>query len=294
MFVLSTQRSYNFAWYMVNQVTIDRGAGSPECNRLNNCWASGNGGEIDFLESPFAASAGTVDTYRRLYLNNVNQFGRSFPSQQFAEPDNGHANGGWGASWETSAMMLGTDPQNPTDQPYVYIAVVDKIGAWVYKVPGSQISSFWPGLTLTTAAADLDGAPAQHPEDSQPCHDDTKSCTMFIPNCQGNSWGGPASFGNPNGAMNQGCGGVNGNQGFCQNWFPLLSDTEQWQWTELGTWSTSATDNLYVGVQGPQGTNTCPDGKKGDATWCIEQPWNRFMSPFLCATPYAADCQRGP
>lgn len=54
MFVLSTKKSWNFAWYMLNQLTLDRGPAilypSDECKVTNNnCWSAGNAGEIDFL-----------------------------------------------------------------------------------------------------------------------------------------------------------------------------------------------------------------------------------------------------
>jgi hypothetical protein len=296
MFVLSTQRSYDFAFYMLNQGNIDRGAGSPLCENLNNCWGYGNGGEIDFLESPFSADKGIVDGYRRMYLNNINQVGRSFVAQAQAEDANGHANGGWGPDWETSAMMLGTDPLATTDTPLVYVAVVDRIGVWVYRFPGADVSKYWPGLTATTADAALAAAPAQPPEDFQPCTDLGKSCAMFIPNCQANAWGGPKEKGknltaDPTGARNQGCA-INGEQGFCQNWFQLLADTGQWQVTESGSWARKAEDPVHVSLQGPKGYCTCPDGKPADATWCIAQPWNRRMAPFLCETAYDETCER--
>ncbi len=47
--------SYIGTWYMLNQLTLDRGPASPYPNDKckisnNNCWAAGNAGEMDFLE----------------------------------------------------------------------------------------------------------------------------------------------------------------------------------------------------------------------------------------------------
>ncbi len=77
MFVISTEKSFNMAWYMLNQVTLDKGPviGYPN-NKCtygnNNCWATGNSGEIDFLESAWTVDAGATDGYRRLYATQWN------------------------------------------------------------------------------------------------------------------------------------------------------------------------------------------------------------------------------
>ena len=56
LFMLSLERVWNMAWCMLNQVTLDKGPNifypNDECAYgNNNCWAAGNAGEIDFLES---------------------------------------------------------------------------------------------------------------------------------------------------------------------------------------------------------------------------------------------------
>ena len=58
MFVMSSERMFNIAWYMLNQVTLDRGPaiGYPGelCGQSSsNCWADGNAGEFDFMEVIF-------------------------------------------------------------------------------------------------------------------------------------------------------------------------------------------------------------------------------------------------
>lgn len=56
MFVMSTEDWFGGTWYMLNQLSLDRGPGAsyPKEGCLNgvndNCWASGNAGEMDFLE----------------------------------------------------------------------------------------------------------------------------------------------------------------------------------------------------------------------------------------------------
>lgn len=68
MFVLSVERVWNTAWYMLNQVTIDKGPVIAYPNGgcrygNNNCWAAGNAGEIDFHESVWTVNAGATDDY---------------------------------------------------------------------------------------------------------------------------------------------------------------------------------------------------------------------------------------
>lgn len=312
MFVISTERCFNMAWFMLNQANLDRGGGSPACDNLENCWGAANSSEIDFLESPFAANTSVELGYRRMYFNSFNQVGRSNPEQLFGTdregaPPNANANGGWGGNWETSAFVTGSDPATyPAPDPFVYVAVVDSVGSWVYKIPGDQANTVWPGLTRTTALPELDAAPAVAPEQHQPNYDPTKYSVMFVPSCQATKWGGPAQFDNPTGAYNQGCW-VNGNQGFCQNWFQLLGDTGQWKWTASDQYSRELLDQGFISQGGPRRSDNkplCPDGRVDPACdgvdspdcdlsrkWCQPMPWNRQMEPYRCRNPYTSLCE---
>ena len=259
MFILSTESSYNFAFYMLNQATLDRGPGSPACQYqgkiYNNCWSSGNAGEIDFLESPFSAPNGTIDNYSRMYLNNINQFGRSFPSIK------GHMNGGWGEDWETSAMMTGTNPfANP--KPLIYVAIVDKIGIWVYRIPiDNNNKTVWNGISRKIADNIVDRIPYVPPNDYQPCDNDKDDyCLMFIPNCEAS---------NAQDAHKKDCAYTD-NQGFCGNWFQLLHNTYQWQ-TDGKRWNTVVTDNYIT------------DNNE-------KLSWNKKMKPYKCKEAYSKKC----
>ena len=233
MFVLSTEKSFNMAWYMLNQVTLDKGPvnGYPNdrcAHGNNNCWATGNSGEIDFLESAWTVDAGATDNYRRLYATQWNQVGRSFIGDQGSTCN---ADGGWFSNQEASNnYFLGTGYNQST--PYIFVAVVDRIGTFIYRIPSSTADYVWPGLSRTTAACQLQARPTHHPDNSGPPCDDTHPyCALFLPNCQAVEWGG-ASAGHKGGA-NQGCK-VNGQQGWCKNWWNLLENTGQWLWPENG------------------------------------------------------------
>lgn len=110
MFVLSAGEFWGATWYMLNQLSLDRGR--PRCRippRANcsvsasNCWAAGNAGEMDFLE-PAWDSANSTATYgyRASYSTQYNQIGRCF---------NGGVNGG-GFSSENFLLTASADIQN--------------------------------------------------------------------------------------------------------------------------------------------------------------------------------------
>ena len=234
MFVLSVERVWNVAWYMLNQVTLDKGPNIPyspsyECQYgNNNCWSAGNAGEIDFLEAVWTVNAGRFDDYRRLYATQWNQVGRSFIGDQ---GETCNADGGWfNEQVASNNYFLGTHPN--TTEPYVYVAVIDKIGTFIYRIPSSEVDKIWPGLSRSTAACTLGTRPTQRPPNGgPPCDDSNPYCALFIPNCQAESWGG-ASAGHQGGA-NQGCK-VNSQQGWCENWWSLFANTSQWLWPENG------------------------------------------------------------
>lgn len=233
MFVLSVERVWNVAWYMLNQGTLDKGPAitypSHGCRHgNNNCWAAGNSGEIDFLEAVWTVNAGNTDGYRRLYATQWNQVGRSFIGDMGST---GHADGGWfNDQVTTNNYFLGTRP-NRTD-PYIFVAVVDSVGTFIYRIPASQSNKIWPGLSRKTASCTLGARPAQRPTNNgPPCDDSNPYCALFLPNCQADSWGGN-SAGHQGGA-NQGCK-VNTQQGWCRNWWRLFDNTGQWLWPANG------------------------------------------------------------
>ena len=152
MFALSVERVWNIAWYMINQGTLDKGPtisypASGCCHGNNNCWAVGNAGEIDFLEIPWTMNAGATDNYQGLYTTQWNQVDRSFVGDMGAT---GHADGGWFNNQVTSNnYFLQTDP-------YMFVAVVDNVGTFIYRISSSQSNRIWPGISRKSAACTLD------------------------------------------------------------------------------------------------------------------------------------------
>ena len=232
MFVLSVEKVWNMAWYMLNQVTLDKGPAIPypsaQCKYgSDNCLNSGNAGIIGLLESPYMINAGAIDNYRRLYATQWKQVGRSFIGERGSTC---HADGGWfDEDVTTNNYFLGTMP-NATN-PYVFVAVVDRVGTFIYRIPAAQINQIWPGLSHTTAACSLVSRPTQRPPNNgPPCDDSNPYCALFLPNCQAAAWGGALGY---QGQTNQGCN-VNTEQGWCENWWSLMDNTGQWLWPANG------------------------------------------------------------
>lgn len=208
MFVLSTEDWFGGTWYMLNQLTLDRGPGVPyepaaACGvTTDNCWAAGNAGEMDFLEPGWNNPASASLNYTQAFATQNNQVGRCF---------NGGVNSG---GFNTRNYVLTeADPHQP--EPVVYVAVVDRIGTWVYRIPGNDIDSIWPGLGRKGAAATVQAAPARRPDSVNP--GSTPYGLSFTSNCQATT---------VSQAQQQECI-FNGQQGFCGNWFALLADTGQ-------------------------------------------------------------------
>ena len=116
---------------------------------------------------------------------------------------------------------IGLPGQQPSKRnkpiPYVYVAVVDSVGNYLYRLPADEASSIWPGIGRRTVEARLPAAPVVTPRSVNPCAGDGDYCLVFTSNCQA---------ANVSAARAQGCG-FNGDQGFCGNTFRNFADTRQ-------------------------------------------------------------------
>ena len=198
MFVLSTEDWFGGTWYMLNQVALDRGPANarptgPSCPVNDNCWASGNSGEMDWLEPGWNNPLTAAQGYRQSFSTQNNQVGRCFQG--------GVNGGGFG-----SPNYLLTEPsplQGGAPEAVVYIAVIDSVGTWVYRVPADSVQDVWPGLGRTTASAVLQRAPSRRPDSVNPGN--TSYGATFTSNCQARTF---------TEAQAQQCE-FNGQQGFC-------------------------------------------------------------------------------
>jgi hypothetical protein len=211
MFVLSTEDWFGGTFYMLNQVTLDRGpafgypASACDGGINDNCWASGNAGEMDFLEPAWNQPGAAGANYTQAFATSANQVGRCFTG---GVNTGGFRSDNWVAT--EASPLAGSPPE-----PVIYVAVVDAVGTWVYRIPAERAGEIWPGLGRTTAAAVVPAAPAVPPESMNPGN--TSYGASFTSNCQAR---------NVTAARAQNCV-FSGVQGFCGNWFSLMADTHQ-------------------------------------------------------------------
>ena len=156
-------------------------------------WASGNAGEMDFLEPGWNNPAMAASDYRRSFSTQNNQVGRCFQ---------GGVNGGGFAS-QNYLLTEASPLKGAPPEPIVYVAVVDSVGNFVYRIPAAEAAALWPGLARKTAAAALPAAPARAPDSVNP--GTTPYAGTFVSNCQARTWAD---------ARQQQCE-FNGEQGFC-------------------------------------------------------------------------------
>jgi hypothetical protein len=210
MFVLSTEDWFAGTWYMLNQLTLDRGPGAPYpsagCAVTNdNCWASGNAGEMDFLEPGWNNPATAAMNYTQTFSTQNNQVGRCF---------NGGVNSG-GFDTDNYLLTEASPLAGAPPEPIIYVAVVDSVGNWVYRIPAAAAPTLWPGLTRYTASTTLPAAPTRRPDSVNPGN--TTFGATFTSNCQASNY---------TAALAQECI-FNGQQGFCGNWWRGMANTGQ-------------------------------------------------------------------
>ena len=215
LFVLSTEDWFGGTFYALNTLTLGRGpafnypAESCPSGISDNCWASGNAGEIDFLEPSWNNAALAVN-YTAAFATTSNQVGRCFTG---GVNTGGFRSPNWVA---TEASPLDTPGWAP--EAVIFVAVVDSVGNWVYRIPAARADEIWPGIGRTTAAASLQAAPALRPDSVNPGN--TSYAYSFTSNCQAT---------NIDDARKQACV-FSAVQGFCSNWWALFNATGQPLW----------------------------------------------------------------
>lgn len=206
MFVMSAEEWWGATWYVLNQMSMDRGPGYPRpakgCPITNdNCWAAGNSGEMDFLEPAWNRADAGDDGYLKSFSSSNNQAGRCFIE--------GVNSGGF-----SSKNYLKTEPRTG-GVPIIYVAIMDSVGNWLYRIPADRAESIWPGISRKTIEAKLQATPSMPPNSVNPCTEEY--CLVFTAQCQATTW---------DDAHKQGCG-FNGQQGFCGNWAQKMTNTNQ-------------------------------------------------------------------
>ena len=187
LFVISCQVCSQFAWFMLNQATLDRGPdhNKPQCTMHDNCWGAASAGEIDFLETSFwdpnSYNTSGPDGAPNPNLNNSRHYVTSYNGAGRCMPVNNGIRGtqpGLNDPPKISGGVCSTSYFVDDGLPHIYAAVVDRRGATVYRDPE------WPGLEATTAAPVLQSAQPKRPRVlTPPCNAGTGSCAINTPAC---------------------------------------------------------------------------------------------------------------
>jgi hypothetical protein len=172
MFILSTQKCWNMAWFIMNQATMDRGPdiGYPNCPG-GNTWACANSGEWDLLESSWSQTGLDEDgSYSNLFatMTNGGAAGRSL------WPSYGKNRTGVGG-FQKPCYIKGEK-----NKPQIFVAVIDKIGVYIYNLPLDKSNTIWPGINSKTVVDTLPAKPTQNPS-TAPCKDSNNFCCVFAP-----------------------------------------------------------------------------------------------------------------
>lgn len=122
-----------------------------------------------------------------------------------------------GGGFRSKNFLLTSPPpfSGEKPEPIVFVAVVDSVGTWVYRLPADRADKIWPGIGRKTIEAKLQAAPAETAPQVNPCT--TDYCLVFTSNCQAT---------NVSAARSQQCG-FNGDQGWCGNVFSEMVATGQ-------------------------------------------------------------------
>ncbi len=176
MFVMSYEKFYSAAWFVLNQSILNRGPQLPLCNG-ENCWLD-SAGELDLLESPNLFPPEYRETpadYLTQWTTQYNAQGKCFPCNRNPSGSYDEDTGGCGGvqGGATTARFINDG------QPHVFVGVVDARGTTIYRDPE------WTGISPHSAAPELRQlAPNIPPLDVSggPC-EPGKSCMIATPSC---------------------------------------------------------------------------------------------------------------
>jgi len=154
---------------------------------------------MDFLEPGWNNPKMSTLDFRPSFSTQNNQVGRCFQ---------GGVNGG-GFGSQNYLLTEASPMQGASAEAIVYVAVVDSVGTFVYRIPAADVEEIWPGLSRTTAAASLPAAPTRTPGSVNPGN--TDFAATFTSNCQAKTY---------DDAQAQECE-FNGQQGFCVSFYFL-------------------------------------------------------------------------
>jgi hypothetical protein len=196
-FIISVEKIFNTAWYIINQSTLDRGpsnlmpsdilvnAGLSEDeskNVTNNTWQSARSGEWDLLESTILndENQDKNKNYLKLYSNTSSNVGSSGFCLQHGKGTDGNQNGGW----YSSKFFMSDDYNSNKSKPRVFFAIIDLNGTTIFQIPTYEgAPEYWKGIGRKSALMTIPGKFTGDAPITGACDDPTKFCATFMPSC---------------------------------------------------------------------------------------------------------------
>jgi hypothetical protein len=196
-FIISVEKIFNAAWYMLNQSTLDRGPINPiskdalitsglSPNDADGVIAAGNtwgakarSGEWDILESTMIGEENedNVD-YLKLYANTDVNDGSNGICLHHGRGTNGAQSGGW-----YSKKYFSSDNYNQSN-PRVFFTIMDANGTTVFQIPTYEgAPEYWKGIGRKSADMTIPGKFTGPAPATGACSDPKQFCATFMPSC---------------------------------------------------------------------------------------------------------------
>jgi len=310
-FILSVDRIFNVAWYILNQAALNRGPETQMANECSDCmnkhgynenttkeilsahntWASSRSGEWDILESPsFRGDDPDDPDYRRLYANTDSNEGSNGFSLHHGVGSDRKQSGGWG----TLKYFMGDEWKNSANviNPRVFFTVIDRNGTTIYQIPtGEGAKNYWNGISRKSALKELDATPNSKPVTGK-CDETNNFCAVFMPSCL-------AKSGEQINLCENMCSENGIETNFCGNLDLSLVDTSNTWGSSIpksvsnmgGSWTTE----MQTDVQNYDDLCTCAQlsGQKNSCTGQHDNPclnWNTPGKDGGCYPPVNSKC----
>ena len=200
-FIISVEKIFNVAWYMLNQSTLDRGPiismGKDELIKsgLNsddaegvinagNTWLKARSGEWDIFESSMISEE-NIDKnegYLKLYANtdvNTGSYGICLHHGKGTDPEYSQSGG-----WYSEKYFISDNYMNNESNPRVFFTIMDANGTTVFQIPTYEgAPEYWKGIGRKSAAMTIPGKFTDSDPATGACSDPTQFCATFMPSC---------------------------------------------------------------------------------------------------------------
>jgi hypothetical protein len=198
-FIISVEKIFNAAWYMLNQSTLDRGPinsitkdaliksglSSQDADGVieaGNTWGSkARSGEWDILESTMIGQEKSDNLdYLKLYANTDTNPGSNGICLHHGTGTNDKQSGGW-----NSTKYFVSDNYNINKStPRVFFTIMDANGTTVFQIPTYDgAPEYWKGIGRKSADMTIPGKFTGAAPATGACSDPKQFCATFMPSC---------------------------------------------------------------------------------------------------------------